>query len=109
MVRDRLRALRVNRGDRSKRGPGGAGDGGRPRRRQALRERVDGDDVGTCTNSAPCATIGYALDQAASGATIKVAAGTYPEQLVINKSVSIVGRGSNPTIIEPSILPVGGH
>jgi parallel beta-helix repeat protein len=64
-----------------------------------------GHDVGTCTKAAPCATIGYALGQAPSGATIKVAAGTYPEQLVISKNISIVGV-VNQTIIEPSMLPV---
>ena len=63
-----------------------------------------GNDVGTCTKTAPCATIAYALTQAVSGATIKVAAGSYPQQLVINKSVSIVGV-LNATTIEPSTLP----
>ncbi len=63
-----------------------------------------GSDVGTCGKATPCATISYALTQAPSGATIKVAAGTYPEQLVISKNVSIIGV-VNKTIIEPSILP----
>ena len=65
---------------------------------------MTGSDVGTCTKTAPCATISYALTQATSGATIKVAAGNYPQQLVINKSVSIVGQASGTTI-EPPTLP----
>jgi parallel beta-helix repeat protein len=64
-----------------------------------------GADVGTCGRLAPCATISYALTKAPSGATIKVAAGTYPEQLVIDKNVSIVGV-VNQTVIEPSVVPL---
>jgi parallel beta-helix repeat protein len=64
-----------------------------------------GSDTNPCTKTAQCATIGHALAVASSGATIKVAAGTYPEQLVINKNVTIVGV-LNKTIIEPSLLPV---
>jgi parallel beta-helix repeat protein len=64
-----------------------------------------GSDVGVCSRTAPCATIAYALTQAASGATIHVAAGSYPQQLVINKSVSIIGV-LNMTTIDPSSLPV---
>ncbi len=64
-----------------------------------------GVDTGSCPKAAPCATITYALGQAASGATIKVAAGNYPEQLVIDKSVSIVGA-ANATTIDPSNLGV---
>jgi parallel beta-helix repeat protein len=64
-----------------------------------------GSDSNPCTKALPCATIGHALSQAASGATIKVAAGNYPEQLVINKNVSITGV-VNQTIIDPSMLPV---
>jgi parallel beta-helix repeat protein len=63
-----------------------------------------GSDTNPCTKALPCATISYALTKAPSGATIKVAAGTYPEQLVISKNVSIAGV-VNKTIIEPSILP----
>jgi hypothetical protein len=66
-----------------------------------------GTDTGTCASStAPCATISYALTQAAVGATIFVANGTYPEQLTITQSVSIVGATVFNTLIRPSTLPL---
>ena len=98
-----LRALAAIGGDRSRRGPGGAGDGGRLGREQALRERRRGATSNTCTvPTSPCLTIGHALSLAVSGSKIEVAAGNYAEQLVINKSVSIIGSAnkSNPTMIE---------
>ncbi|GEM_PF-1235626 len=48
-----------------------------------------GSDTTDCTN--PCATIGYALSQAADGDTILVAQGTYTENLVITKTVTLAG------------------
>ncbi len=64
-----------------------------------------GLDASDCQASA-CQTIGYALTQAApSGDTLQVAAGTYVEQLTINKSVTVQGAGSAATIIQaPSVL-----
>jgi parallel beta-helix repeat protein len=49
----------------------------------------------------PCQTIDYALTQALSGATIKVQAGTYAEQVKITHPVTIVGAGANQTVIDP--------
>ncbi len=66
------------------------------------------DTSNTCTvATSPCLTIGHALSEAASGSKIEVAAGNYPEQLVINKSVKIIGSAnkSNPTVVEPLSLP----
>jgi parallel beta-helix repeat protein len=67
-----------------------------------------GTDTGTCRlQSHSCATIGYALNQAPSGATIKVAAGSYPEPLKIIKPVTIIGDGASgtgATVIDPSTL-----
>ena len=37
-----------------------------------------GVDAGTCTQAAPCLTIGFALGVAAAGDTIEIAAGDYP-------------------------------
>jgi parallel beta-helix repeat protein len=66
-----------------------------------------GTDTGTCAPSTtPCATISYALTQAALGATIFVANGTYPEQLRITQSVSIVGATITSTVIKPTTLPL---
>lgn len=51
-----------------------------------------GSDTTDCTDAAgPCATIGYALDQAGNGDTILVAMGTYTENLVIAKTITLEG------------------
>jgi parallel beta-helix repeat protein len=49
----------------------------------------------------PCQTIDYALTQAPSGATIKVQAGTYAEQVKITRPVTIIGAGASQTVIDP--------
>src|SRR5690242_12761042 len=60
-----------------------------------------GTDTGNCqTQSSPCQTIGYALNQAPSGATIQVADGTYNENPLIGGSVSLVGASQTKTIID---------
>ena len=69
-----------------------------------------GSDAGDCTG-APCATINYAIGQAASGDTISVAAGTYNgPQILINKSVNVIGAGAATTIIDglAAAPPTGG-
>jgi hypothetical protein len=68
-----------------------------------------GSNAGNCqTMATPCQTITYALTQAAaSGDTVNIAAGTYTEEVTINKSVALVGAGSTTTIIKaPSTLTV---
>jgi len=47
-----------------------------------------GLDSGTCPSASPCATVSYALTQAASGATIEVS-GTINDQPVISSPVTI--------------------
>ncbi len=51
----------------------------------------------TCAKKAPCKTIDAALAKAKPGATIMVAKGTYREEVMIDKKVSLIGSG-HPTI-----------
>lgn len=51
-----------------------------------------GSDAGSCTRSAPCQTIGYAVGVAAPGSTIIVRHGTYTEAVVIPKRLRLIGR-----------------
>lgn len=57
-------------------------------------------------------TIGQAIDNASSGATILVASGTYREYLNITKSLSIVGENRTTTIIDGGsaayVVSIGG-
>jgi parallel beta-helix repeat protein len=57
--------------------------------------------VAPCTFAKPCATINFAISQAATGAVIHVAAGTYLQTVTVNKNVTINGAGAG-TILEPS-------
>lgn len=54
----------------------------------------DCDDSGT-----PCQTVQYAVDQACSGETVHVAAGSYTEQVTIEQSLSLAGAGAGSTTI----------
>jgi parallel beta-helix repeat protein len=68
-----------------------------------------GIDTGSCRLSAhPCLTIGYAISQAPTAASIQVAAGTYAEQVVDSamQNLSIIGAGSSMTTIDPTSVPV---
>lgn len=58
------------------------------------------NDVGNCSVT-PCKTIQYAINQAFDGDTIDVAAGTYDEQVVIDRKLTLQGAGDT-TIIQPS-------
>ncbi len=53
-----------------------------------------GVDTGSC-ELAPCRTIGYAIAHASPGDTIKVAAGTYPESITIDKQLTLDGGGGH--------------
>lgn len=71
-----------------------------------------GVDAGACTDSAqPCKTITYAMSQAVNGGEIRVAAGVYPEQLLLTRPISLTGGftltnwitptwTANPTILD---------
>jgi hypothetical protein len=60
-----------------------------------------GTDSGDCSSSA-CLTLGYAISQASPGDTINVAAGSYTENVVIGKALTIVGAGIGSTVIYPA-------
>ncbi len=54
-----------------------------------------GSDANPCAQASPCATIGHAVTLAsASGDTIHIAAGTYPESITLDKDIDLVGAGS---------------
>src|SRR6202011_1314072 len=66
-----------------------------------------GIDLGntTCDQSHPCKTVQHAVDVATSGDTIRIAAGTYAEQVTIAKNLNVVGAGVDKTVIQaPAVL-----
>ena len=62
-----------------------------------------GNDANPGTPAAPFATIQHAISVANPGNTIYVDAGTYAENVVVTKEVSINGAGQINTIIMPAI------
>ncbi len=60
-----------------------------------------GANAGNCQSTA-CATVTYALTQAAAGDTISVGAGTFVENVAIDKSVILAGAGQASTTFEPA-------
>ncbi len=69
------------------------------------------DNTDCSMAGAPCLTINYAILQAMAGDTINVAAGTYNgPQVLINKSLNVIGAGAATTIIDglAAAPPTGG-
>src|SRR5205807_8452467 len=56
-----------------------------------------GHDTAACTHKHPCKTIGRAVAKAHRGDSIKVAPGTYREQVVVDKKLDIGGQ-SKPIV-----------
>jgi nitrous oxidase accessory protein NosD len=53
-----------------------------------------GSDANPCTAAQPCKTIGHAVGVASPGSTISVAAGNYTEEVVVSKSLTLLGYGA---------------
>lgn len=62
-----------------------------------------GSDTNACSVSAPCKTISKGLTVAASGDTVYVSAGIYPENVAVSKAIQLIG---NNAIIDGSSLPI---
>jgi len=63
--------------------------------------------VGSCTNLASYPTIGQAVSSVPAGSTIEICPGTYPEQVVITKKLTLKGVSNasgadNPVIVPPT-------
>ena len=64
---------------------------------------LTGIDRNSCRSAtAACRTIGHAISLAASGDSVRVAAGTYAEHLTIGISLELIGAGASTTIIDGS-------
>ncbi len=62
---------------------------------------VTGNDNNSCmAPTTACKTIGHAISLAASGDTVRVAAATYVETIVIGINLKILGSGAASTIID---------
>ncbi len=59
-----------------------------------------------CASGCTSTTIQAAVTAASSGDTISVAAGTYTEQVVIDKNLTLTGAGSGTTTIQAPVSPV---
>ena len=63
--------------------------------------QATGQDSNDCQSpSTACKTIGAAVNKAANGDTIQIAAGTYVENLIIHKSLTLIGAGQDQTIVD---------
>jgi hypothetical protein len=69
---------------------------------------VSGNNKNNCKSpQTACKTIGHAVSLASSGDSIMVAAATYRENLIIGKSLTILGSGHTTTIIDGGSVATG--
>ncbi len=61
-----------------------------------------GNDANAGTLQSPYRTIQKAIQQSVSGDTIYVDAGAYPEQVIIDKAITIIGAGQSSVISVPA-------
>ncbi|MGE5424983.1 MAG: NosD domain-containing protein, partial [Syntrophothermus sp.] len=66
-----------------------------------------GNDGNTGIASAPFRTITKAVNTAVEGTTVKVDAGTFQEQVLIDKTMNIVGVNTTKTIVIPPVTVPG--
>jgi hypothetical protein len=67
-----------------------------------------GDNGNNCTTAtSPCLTIGAAVGKSSDGDTIRIAQGSYPEALAVDKSVTLVGSDGG-SILTPPAGAAGG-
>ncbi len=65
-------------------------------RASTLYVQRGGNDSHPCTEAEPCATISHAVSVAATGDTVSVGEGEFPdEEIVIRKSLTIIGTSNN--------------
>src|SRR5437879_10303851 len=60
------------------------------------------------TSTSPCRTVGYALTQAASGDTVKVAGGSYRENVTVNTATTLTlsgGWANDFSAQDPATMP----
>jgi parallel beta helix pectate lyase-like protein/uncharacterized protein DUF1565 len=68
-----------------------------------------GTDNATCDSSNPCRTVQNAVNIAAPGDTIRIAAGTYTEQVTVPKSLNFIGAGIDQSVIKgPDVKSLDG-
>lgn len=61
---------------------------------------MTGSDSSDCTDSTqPCATIQYAINQAAAGDTVSIGPGTFGQSATVTIPLSIVGAGADQTTV----------
>jgi parallel beta-helix repeat protein len=60
--------------------------------------------AGTIVVPDDCSTIQEAINAAASGDTIFVRSGTYYEQVIVNKTISLIGEGKDKTILNGTTI-----
>lgn len=66
---------------------------------ETLHVAKTGVDIGACSETAPCASLGYAVTVAAAGDTIKMGKGTFSGGVTIGKDLTIDGAGALGTRI----------